>query len=193
MSPSPSTEPMKTRVVRIADLAPYWRNPRRISDEAVQAVMDSLKEYGYQQPIVVDTENVIIMGHTRYSALRRLGVKEIPVLVAENLTQKQVKELRTIDNRTAEYTRWDFEKLMEELEGVDSVLMQSFFPEVFGPTSGDLEEGEDIIDKMTVEVTFKKEDPTAEFICPECFHQWDMPVSREDVFAGELYVREEKP
>lgn len=190
MSQSPATEPMSTRVVRIADLAPYWRNPRRISDEAVNAVMESIKAYGYQQPIVVDTENVIIMGHTRYSALRRLGVEEIPVLVADKLTAKQVKELRTIDNRTSEFTRWDFEKLMDELDGVDNKLMHAFFPEVFGPTEEDEEEAEERITEMMNTVTEEKVSPLAEFICPDCFHHWAMPVSREDVFSGELYLKE---
>lgn len=189
MSTSPRIDVMQTEIVRIADIVPYWRNPRRISDEAVNAVVESIKAYGYQQPIVVDTEKVIIMGHTRYSALRRMGVKEIPVLIATKLTQKQVKELRTIDNRTAEYTRWDFEKLVSELEGVDNALMMSFFPEVLGPTDEDFEEGEDALERMTVDLSEKAEDPTAEFICPTCFHQWDMPVSREDVFSGELYVK----
>ncbi|QGZ16650.1 ParB-like nuclease domain protein [Microbacterium phage Leaf] len=180
---------MRLQTVKVSDLVPYWRNPRRISDEAVTAVMDSIREYGYQQPIVVDPEMVIIMGHTRHAAVRRLGMEEIPVLVAENLTPKQVKELRTIDNRTAEFTRWDFEKLMGELEGVDSVLMQSFFPEVLGAPSED-----DVAEEVfTVDVTAeRKADPTAEFICPSCFHQWEMPVSREDVFAGELYVKEDQ-
>ena len=188
MSPSPHTEPMKTRVLAIADIVPYWRNPRRISDEAVNAVVESIKAYGYQQPIVVDTENVIIMGHTRYSALRRMGVKEIPVLVATELTAKQVKELRTIDNRTAEYTRWDFEKLMDELDGVNSELMMSFFPEVLGAPDTDIED--DGGESKLIDVFEKRPDPTAEFICPTCFHQWEMPVSREDVFAGELRVKE---
>lgn len=192
MSPSPSTEPMETRVVKIADLAPYWRNPRRISDEAVNAVMDSIREYGYQQPIVVDTELVIIMGHTRHAALRRLGVEEIPVLVASSLTQKQVKELRTIDNRTAEFTRWDFEKLISELEGVDSTLMQAFFPEVLGVPDPDID-GDDGVNQLVIDVNAeRKADPTAEFVCPSCFHQWEMPVTREDVFAGELYVKKEQ-
>lgn len=189
MNPSPSTEPMQTRVVKVSDLAPYWRNPRRISDEAVTAVADSIREYGYQQPIVVDVENVIIMGHTRYSAIKRLGLEEIPVLVAENLTPKQVKELRTIDNRTAEFTRWDFEKLMSELEGVDSVLMQAFFPEVLGVPEPDIDP--DDAQMFTVDVSAeRKADPTAEFVCPSCFHSWEMPVTREDVFAGELRVKE---
>ncbi|QNJ55892.1 ParB-like nuclease domain protein [Microbacterium phage Rasputia] len=191
MSPSPLTEPMETKVLQVKDLVPYWRNPRRISDEAVNAVMDSIREYGYQQPIVVDTENVIIMGHTRHAAVRRLGVTEIPVLVASNLTPKQVKELRTIDNRTSEFTRWDFEKLMSELEGVDSALMQAFFPEVLGVPEPEVDDDglSMVIDAAT---PLPQEAKSAEFICPTCFHQWAMPVTREDIFSGELYVKEDQ-
>ncbi|AWN07673.1 ParB-like partition protein [Microbacterium phage Hendrix] len=179
---------MTPKTLGILTIVPYWRNPRRIADEAVEAVMESIRQFGYQTPIVVDTENVIIMGHTRYQALRRLGVKEVPVLVASTLNPQQVKELRTIDNRTSEYSRWDFEKLMEELDGADSALMQSFFPEVFGPTDAELKDGEDAIEKMTVEVTYSAP-INAEFVCPECFHMWEMDVTKEDVLSGELYLK----
>lgn len=189
MSPSPSTEPMELVERQVADIVPYWRNPRRISDEAVHAVMESIRLYGYQQPIVVDTENVIIMGHTRHAAIRRLGYEKVKVLVARGLTAKQVKELRTIDNRTSEYTRWDFEKLMDELGALDQSLMFSFFPEVVGPTEEDEEAGDAIVEQ-TVDVMAKPTtDPTVEFICPACFHGWEMPVSREDIFSGELRVK----
>ena len=190
MSTSPSSESgMEMVTMSIADIVPYWRNPRRISDEAVNALMESLRQYGYQQPIVVDTEKVIIMGHTRYSALRRLGVQEVPVLVASSLTPKQVKELRTIDNRTAEYTRWDFEKLLGELDGLDQNLMYSFFPEVVGPSTDDFEEGEQRVDEMVVDMFEKPKVPTVEFICPTCFHSWEMEVTREDIFSGRLEVK----
>lgn len=191
MSTSPSSEtPMELVELSVSEIVPYWRNPRRISDEAVEAVMESIKQYGYQQPIVVDTERVIIMGHTRHAAIRRLGYDRVSVLVARNLTAKQVKELRTIDNRTSEFTRWDFEKLMSELSGLDQTLMMSFFPEVVGPTPAELADGEELLRSMSEEVAVeKKDDPEAEFTCPSCWHSWSMPVSKEDVLSGHLAVR----
>jgi site-specific DNA-methyltransferase (adenine-specific) len=180
---------METITLDVGDIAPYWRNPRRITDEAVEAVMESIRQYGYQQPIVVDQEHVIIMGHTRHAALRRLGVGSIPVLVAKSLSQKQVKELRTIDNRTSELTRWDFDKLMGELDEMDQTLMASFFPEVFGPTEAENADGDAAVDSLVVDLTTQKPDPTAEFICPECFHSWEMPVSKQDVYSGHLQVK----
>lgn len=190
MSGSSGSE-LSTTMMAIADIVPYWRNPRRISDEAVEAVMESIKLYGYNSPIVVDSERVIIMGHTRYSALRRLGVKEAPVVVASDLSPRKVKELRTIDNRTSENTRWDFELLMGELDALDQKLMQAFFPEVI----------EAVPDEVTIDINAERVlaaaaeagtdagAPIAEFICPDCFHQWSMPVSKQDVFMGELRVK----
>lgn len=187
MSASPSGE-FSPVTMPVADIVPYWRNPRRISDEAVQAVMDSIKLYGYQQPIVVDTERVIIMGHTRHAAVRRLGLEAVPVLVATNLTPKQVKELRTIDNRTAEFTRWDFEKLLGELGTMDQSLMYAFFPEAVSDVAAEVASGESLLEEQIIEVVAPREDPVAEFVCPNCFHGWEMPVSREDVLAGHLYA-----
>jgi site-specific DNA-methyltransferase (adenine-specific) len=182
---------MELREVAVSDLIPYWRNPRRISDEAVEAIMQSIEEYGYQQPIVVDSEMVIVMGHTRHAAIRRMGYQRVNVLVASGLSAKQIKELRTIDNRTSEFTRWDFDKLMDELGTVDQNLMASFFPEIIDPVKAEVVDEDGNIEQLTIEVTAKKEDPEAEFICPECFHGWKMQISKEDVLSGHLYVKKE--
>lgn len=184
---------LQTTVMAIADIVPYWRNPRRISDEAVEAVMESIKEYGYNSPIVVDSERVIIMGHTRYSALRRLGVKEAPVVIASNLSPRKVKELRTIDNRTSENARWDFDLLMGELGALDQRLMASFFPEILeAPSEGDIVIDVNAERQAAAELSAGSEEVVkdAEFICPDCFHQWTMPVSKQDIFSGELRVKE---
>jgi ParB-like chromosome segregation protein Spo0J len=169
-------------------ILPYWRNPRRINDEAVNAVVTSITEYGYSQPIVVDEGNVIIIGHTRYTALRRMGVKEAPVVVAAGLTAGQVKELRVLDNRSGEFTSWDFEHLSAELEGLNLSLMRAFFPEVSsirdeGPDSSLAE------DQGPDTSAWDEVDRTAEFICPTCFHTWEMEVTKEAVMAGKLEVQ----
>lgn len=105
---------MEVKLVKIVDIRPYDRNPRN-NDGAVDAVAASIKEFGWQQPIVVDRDGVIIAGHTRYKAAQKLKCKEVPVVVAENLTDEQVKAYRLADNKTGELVGWDFSALEEEL------------------------------------------------------------------------------
>ncbi len=101
-------------------IKPYPGNPRQ-NDEAVDAVAASLKEFGFRQPIVVDTEGVIIVGHTRYKAALKLGLKQIPVHVATDLSPAQVKAYRITDNQTATLAEWDYELLPIELSGLQEM------------------------------------------------------------------------
>jgi ParB-like chromosome segregation protein Spo0J len=94
---------------------PYARNPRK-NQQAIPKVKASLKEFGWRQPIVVDSDGVIIVGHTRYLAALELGLTEAPVHVAENLTPSQVKAYRLADNRTNQEAMWDDELLKLEIE-----------------------------------------------------------------------------
>jgi DNA modification methylase len=105
---------MKIEMWSVDDVVPYKGNPRR-NDEAVEKVATSIKEFGFKQPIVVDKESVIIVGHTRLLAALRLGMKEVPVLVAGDLTPAQVKAYRLADNRVHEEAEWDEELLALEL------------------------------------------------------------------------------
>ena len=94
---------------------PYARNPRK-NQQAIPKVKASLKEFGWRQPIVVDSDGIIIVGHTRYLAALELGLIEAPVHVAENLTPSQVKAYRLADNRTNQEAMWDDELLKLEIE-----------------------------------------------------------------------------
>ncbi len=105
---------MKIELKNIADIKPYPNNPR-INDDAVDAVAASIREYGFRQPIVVDTEGVIICGHTRYKAALQLELKKVPVHVARDLTPDQIKAYRIADNKTAELAEWNFDLLPIEL------------------------------------------------------------------------------
>ena len=107
---------MKVQEFRISDIIPYANNPRKIPEDAVEKVANSIREFGFQQPIVVDQENVVIVGHTRLLAARKLGLETVPVIVADNLTPEQAKAYRLADNKTGEISEWDDDKLMEELE-----------------------------------------------------------------------------
>ena len=99
----------------IERIIPYARNARTISPAAVDKVAASIQEFGWRQPIVVDTERVIIAGHTRLLAARKLGFTEVPVHVADNLTPAQVKAYRLMDNRSHDETTWDLNLLGPEL------------------------------------------------------------------------------
>ena len=99
---------------KLTDLTPYEHNPRH-NDEAVEAVARSIREFGFRQPIVVDEEGVIIVGHTRWKAARQLGLEEVPVHVAEGLTPEQARAYRLADNQTATLAEWDLDLLPMEL------------------------------------------------------------------------------
>jgi hypothetical protein len=91
-------------------------NPRKIGAAAVDVVAKSLKEFGWQQPLVVDTDHVVIAGHTRLLAAKKLGLKQVPVVVADHLTPQQVKAYRIADNRSGDFTAWDFTALTQQLD-----------------------------------------------------------------------------
>ena len=98
----------------IGEIRPYDRNPRH-NDAAVDAVARSIAEFGFRQPIVVDAEGVIIVGHTRYKAALKLGLHEVPVHVAKDLTPAQIQAYRIADNKTADLATWNLDLLPEEL------------------------------------------------------------------------------
>ena len=109
---------MEYQKKRLEEIKPYENNPR-INDDAVEDVMESIRQCSYIAPIVVDEDGVILAGHTRYKALLRLGYDECDVIVAEGLNEEQKRKYRLYDNKTAELAEWDQRKLMEELSDVD--------------------------------------------------------------------------
>jgi hypothetical protein len=110
---------MKVELWNIADVKPYDKNPR-INDAAVDAVAASLKEFGFRQPIVVDTDGVIIVGHTRWKAAKKLGLAKVPVHVAGDLPPEKVKAYRIADNQTNTLADWDYELLPIELKDLQA-------------------------------------------------------------------------
>lgn len=116
---------MEIRNVNIKDLKPYEKNPRR-NDEAVKFVASSIKEFGFKVPIIVDKDMIIIAGHTRYKAAKRLKLKDVPVIMADDLTDEQVKAFRLADNKVAERSEWDFDLLTDELTDILDIDMEQF-------------------------------------------------------------------
>ena len=102
---------------KLDDLIPYANNPRQ-NDNAVQGVAESIRQFGFKNPIIIDKDNVIVAGHTRYKASRLLGLKTVPTIIADDLTEVQVRAFRIADNRTAEAATWDEILLAEELNAV---------------------------------------------------------------------------
>lgn len=116
---------MKIVNVEITKIKPYERNPRE-NDNAVDAVANSIKEFGWQQPIVVDKQGTIIAGHTRYKAAIKLGIDIVPVVYAENLTEEQVRAYRLADNKSGEIATWDESLLSKELNAILNMDMTNF-------------------------------------------------------------------
>lgn len=108
---------------KVADLIPYENNAR-INDGAVDAVANSIKEFGIKNPIIIDRDNVIVCGHTRIKACEKLGIEKVPCVVADDLTDEQIKAFRIADNSTAQIAEWDLEKLQAELENIDMDMVQ---------------------------------------------------------------------
>lgn len=109
----------------IDELIPYKNNPR-LNDEAVEYVKNSIKEFGFKVPIVIDKNNVIIAGHTRIKASKELGIKDIPCIIADDLTEEQVKAFRLVDNKVSEKSMWNYSKLDEELDSILDIDMSMF-------------------------------------------------------------------
>lgn len=102
-------------------LIPYVNNPRK-NDKVIDMVAGSIKEFGFKNPIIVDKDNIIVAGHTRYEASKKLDLKEVPVIKADDLTEKQIKAFRIADNKTEEFAEWEMDLLEIELEGLDAIV-----------------------------------------------------------------------
>jgi len=111
----------------ISTIRPYDRNPRIIPEKAVKAVANSIERFGWQQPIVIDTDGVIIAGHTRYKAAKYLNLEEVPVMVADGLTPEQVKAYRIADNKTGEKSVWNFDLLPDEIGEIEGAFDFTLF------------------------------------------------------------------
>lgn len=106
-------------------LTPYENNPRN-NDEAVEPVANSISEFGFKVPIVATSDGEIINGHTRWKAAKKLKLKTVPVIIADDLTEEQVRAFRLADNKVAEIAQWDIELLLSEIESVDNLDMTLF-------------------------------------------------------------------
>lgn len=131
----------KIVIKQVSELKAYENNPR-INDEAVEAVANSIKEFGFKNPVIIDINNVVVCGHTRLKACEKLGIVEVPCIVADDLTEDQIKAFRLADNKTAEIAQWDFKKLAEELKIIDLDMDQFGFADLRDKLEEKIEEDE---------------------------------------------------
>lgn len=116
---------MNVQEIAVSELIPYENNPRN-NLLAVDAVAESIRNFGFKVPIVIDSENVIVCGHTRLMAAKKLGLDKVPCIVADDLTDEQIKAFRLADNKTVELAEWDFAKLEAELAELADIDMSQF-------------------------------------------------------------------
>lgn len=135
---------MNVKTIPLAEIHPYANNPRK-NDEAVAGVAASIKRFGFLIPMVIDRNGEIICGHTRYKAAKQLGLKEVPCVIADELTEDEIKAFRLADNKVSEKAQWDMDLLPVELAGImlpmEDFGFESISPDDFGENFV-LDEGE---------------------------------------------------
>ena len=144
---------MNIEMRKPSELIPYVNNPRKNDGAAVDKVASSIKNFGFKVPIVVDASGEIVAGHTRHKAALKLGLDEVPVVVASDLTPAQIKAFRVADNRAAAESEWDFELLGIELEGLDGFSVEDLGFDVgeldFGLDDEEPKEAVDLSDNVS--------------------------------------------
>lgn len=151
----------------IKDLIPYEKNPRK-NDKAVEYVANSISQFGFKVPIVIDKNNVIVAGHTRYKASQELGLTEVPCIVADDLNEEQINAFRLADNKVSEKASWDFKLLDEELDNILDFDMSDFGFDIFKEKKNERHRTDDAYNLSIVDI----ENSTDNF--------WEMPIIKND-------------
>ena len=180
---------MDVKNFRLADIKPYEKNPRK-NDSAVTAVAKSIEQFGFKVPLVIDSNNVIVCGHTRYKAAKRLNLATVPCVVADDLTPEQVKAFRLADNKVAEFATWDFELLDAELNSLScdlnefgfhtaNVSIDAFWEKTAPapPTKNDTPATENVDSEPPKEIDAEPPDEASEqriITCPHCGQTFEL-------------------
>lgn len=155
---------------KVDELIPYEKNPR-INDDAVPYVANSIKEFGFKVPLIIDKNNVLVTGHTRLKVAKQLGLKEVPCIIADDLSEEQIKAFRLVDNKTNEYSTWDYEKLDLELKDFNlNINISDFGFDVFEITD------DDFIPDTEITKSKEKDDDKEKktIICPHCGKEFEV-------------------
>lgn len=164
---------MNVEVRNINELKAYANNPRK-NEKGIPEVAKSIKEFGFRNPVLIDENDEIIAGHTRIEAAKTLGITEVPTIKITDLTEEQVKAFRIADNRTGEFSQWDFEKLQGEFETLGEMDFEldstGFTEKDRGIISLDPEE-----EKEESESEIEKVDRLGkhQIECPKCHHKFE--------------------
>lgn len=170
---------MKVELLPIKQVVPYARNPR-LNAHAVEKVAASIKEFGFRQPIVVDTEKVIVAGHVRFEAAKQLGLKKVPVHVADELTPEQIKAYRITDNRVGEESEWDKALLQLEVAELDGA---EFDAEVLGFNAEELKEIQSSLEGLEDGFSEDEADSIEEADTSARIGSYSFPIPREQYLA----------
>ena len=138
---------------KVEHLKEYINNPRN-NEPAVDKVMASIKEFGFKVPIIIDSDNVIVAGHTRLKAAKQLKLETVPCIIADDLTEEQVKAFRLADNKVSEFANWDFEKLETELLDIEFDMTTFGFAEIETIDFDELDREETKGNSIVVTITF---------------------------------------
>ena len=147
---------MQIEYLKIDQIKPYDNNPRH-NEAAVSGLKEAISQFGFKIPMIIDKSNIIVCGHTRYKAAKQLGLESVPCIVADDLTEEQIKAFRLADNKVSEKAGWDFVLLEEELQLID------FDMEAFGFT-----DHEEVDISGFFEDAEQKEKEPKKIQCPHC-------------------------
>lgn len=178
--------------VPIQKLTPYAKNPRK-NDKAVNAVAESIRQFGMKVPCVIDKDGVLITGHTRVKACKLLGIKEVPCIVADDLTDEQVKAFRLADNKVAELADWDFDLLADELVEIDLDMtdfgfeVEDMLPE---KRKADIKENVEFAKENILNLGYAQYDGVGDFGIPQIDPVYKLEPIRE--WIGFNYVLSDK-
>lgn len=158
---------LKIEYLSTDELIPYANNPRN-NDEAVDYVANSIREFGFKVPIVIDKDKNIVAGHTRLKAAKKLGIKEVPCIIADDLTEQQIDAFRLADNKVSEIASWNFDKLEMELESITDIDMSEFNFNLDGGSTFD----ESQLDELFADAPEKEKKPKT-VKCPHCGQEFE--------------------
>lgn len=156
---------MKIEYITLSEIKPYENNPR-INDEAVKYVANSIKEFGFKVPIIIDENNVVVAGHTRLKAAKKLGIEKAPCIRVQDLSHNQIKAFRLVDNKVGEIATWDLDKLNIELENIDLDMSDFNF-------TLDFQKNDQLINESKEIDTSDFDDEKFELECPRCGFRWN--------------------
>lgn len=186
---------MEITTKSIKEIKPYEKNPRK-NDESVKYVAESIKQFGFKVPIVIDSNNIIICGHTRYKAAKQLKLKEVPCIYADDLDDEQVKAFRLADNKVSEKSQWDLDLLADELSEIMDIDMSAFDFDlglIDDNYTNDISNNEDKVKEETVESEYYGSERERTFNAYNLYEvdserltgKWQMPILKKCEYIPE--------